>query len=230
MIDFHSHILPRLDDGSKSVEESLAMLSTLREQGIDTVLATPHFYADKESLETFLKRRNESVELLKSALPETAPNILIGAEVLYYPGIVRMEGLKKLCIEGTNLLLLEMPFSRWTEYTVREMIELASRGNMTLVLAHLDRYLSYQTKDTLRKIYSAGMLMQFNASFFLNMPTKRKALSMLKHGEINFVGSDCHNMTSRPPRIGEAYAAAEKKLGQDFLANFNEYGRAMLKI
>ena len=53
MIDWHSHVLPALDDGSRSVDESLALLKMLSEQGVDTVIATPHFYADRESLSSF---------------------------------------------------------------------------------------------------------------------------------------------------------------------------------
>ena len=55
MIDWHSHVLPALDDGSRSVDESLALLRMLSEQGVDTVIATPHFYADRESLSSFLE-------------------------------------------------------------------------------------------------------------------------------------------------------------------------------
>ena len=60
MIDWHSHILPGMDDGSKDPEESIAMLDMLEQQGIDTVIATPHFYANEETTEEFLGRRKVS--------------------------------------------------------------------------------------------------------------------------------------------------------------------------
>ena len=127
MIDWHSHILPKLDDGSKNLDEALELLRILSEQGVNTVIATPHFYANDESLERFLERREESYKSLCEALPENSPKLLLGAEVCYYPGISRLDGLEKLCIEGTRLLLLEMPFEHWTEHTIREVRELAAQ-------------------------------------------------------------------------------------------------------
>ena len=67
MIDWHSHILPGIDDGSGSIEESLALLKMQREQGADTVIATPHFFADDETVDEFLARRQESLDSLLSA-------------------------------------------------------------------------------------------------------------------------------------------------------------------
>ena len=81
MIDFHSHFLPGMDDGSKSVQESLKMLSLARDSGVNQIVATPHFYASKESPEHFLRRRESSWETLKEALPDDAPQIWLGAEV-----------------------------------------------------------------------------------------------------------------------------------------------------
>ena len=97
MIDFHSHILPGIDDGSKSVEMSLQMLRLLKAQGIDTVAATSHFYATQRSPQRFLFRRQEAWDKLRTALDADAPRILLGAEVLYFPGISHMEELPELC-------------------------------------------------------------------------------------------------------------------------------------
>ncbi len=230
MIDFHSHILPAMDDGSKSIRESFALLSMLAEQGVKTVVATPHFYADEEeSVDAFLARRAECLQRISEHLPENAPQIRLGAEVRYYPGISRMTDLKRLCLEGTNLLLLEMPFSRWTGYTVKEVLEIASSGRYTLALAHIDRYLKMQDKETFDKFYDAGILMQVNASFFNTFSTKHKALTMLWKGKIQMLGSDCHNLAHRPPKIGDAFRVIEKKFGKDFLADFDDYNQTLLE-
>ena len=117
MIDWHSHILPEMDDGSKNVEESLCLMKMLAEQGVDTVIATPHFYANDESVDSFLERRAVSYEKLQTQLSDSLPEVLLGAEVSYYPGISRMADLKRLKIEKTQLLLLEMPMSKWKEYS-----------------------------------------------------------------------------------------------------------------
>lgn len=70
-IDFHTHILPGIDDGSRNVEMSLRMLAAQREQQVDEIVATPHFYAQKDSVEEFLLRRQCSYEKLKTKMAET---------------------------------------------------------------------------------------------------------------------------------------------------------------
>ncbi len=228
MIDWHSHILPAMDDGSRDVEESLSMLKALAEQGVDHVVATPHFYAGDEMVSSFLERRERSATLLEASLTSSLPHLVYGAEVRYYSGISRMEDLSLLQIGKSKLFLLEMDMTSWTEYTVRELTELAGFGNLTVVLAHIERYLAFQSPRVWERLYECGILMQVNASFFKGFANRHKALKMLDREEIHFIGSDCHNMTTRPPQIGEAYGLIEKKLGKDFISELNEYGRYML--
>lgn len=228
MIDWHSHVLPSMDDGSRDVEESLSLLQMLSEQGVHTVIATPHYYANDESVNDFLDRRKSAFDLLCKQTLHDSQKILLGAEVRYYQGISRMAELKRLCIEGSKLLLLEMPFSKWTEYTVRELVELAGSKDLTVVLAHIERYMKLQLSGTWERLRESGVLMQVNATFFTEFGTRRKALSLLENGGIQFLGSDCHNMTSRPPCIGRAFEIIEKRHGTNFLCQMNEYGYAML--
>lgn len=228
MVDFHSHILPKIDDGSRSVQESLELLKMLSEQGVETVVATPHFFADRESVDDFLLRRQVAYNELCSELPQGMPEILLGAEVKYYSGIARMENLKKLCIGNSNLLLLEMPMSQWTEYTLKELFELSASRGIILVLAHIERYMSLQSSDVLGRLLDSGILMQVNATFFTEFRTRRRALSMLRKNSIHFLGSDCHRILTRPPYIGDAVKAIEKKMGKEFVALMTEYASNML--
>ena len=166
MIDWHSHVLPLMDDGSKSVDESLSILKMQTEQGVNTVIATPHFYANDESVDSFLERRKESYEKLLASFDEESPKILLGAEVAYYSGISRLENLSSLCIEGTRLLLLEMPFSKWTDYVIKEICELALQGRVVIILAHIERYLGLQGIKVFEELLEYGVIMQVNANFF----------------------------------------------------------------
>ncbi len=228
MIDWHSHILPETDDGSHNTAESVSLVNMQKQQGIETVIATPHFYANDETVDSFLDRRKNAYERLKAEFPEGSPEIVLGAEVRYYQGISRMDGLKSLRTEGSNLLLLEMPMTNWTEYMVRELIEMSTRSSTKTVLAHVERYLALQGQSTWNRILESGILMQSNASFFTSLATKRKALALLKEGRIHFIGSDCHNLTSRPPQIGKAYEIIRNKLGEEFIQQMNEYGYSLL--
>ena len=228
MIDWHSHVLPALDDGSKDVAESVSMLKALASQGVSAVIATPHFYANDESVDSFIERREKSYMALKKSLPEGAIDVLLGAEVRYYQGISRLEDLKRLRIEGSKLLLLEMPMSAWTEYMVRELVELSGKGGFKVVLAHVERYMNLQSADVWDRISESGILKQVNATFFTSFLSKRKALSLLKHGEIDFIGTDCHNMTTRSPQICKAFENIEKKLGGEYISKMNEHGYSLL--
>ena len=227
MIDWHSHILPGLDDGSKDAAESIAMLQMQAAQGVETVVATPHFYANDETVASFVERRGKALEALKEQLPENAPRILLGAEVRYYQGISRLEDLKALRLEGSKLLLLEMPMSVWTETMVRELVELSGKSGVRIVLAHVERYLKLQKQSVWDRIVDSGIMMQSNASFFTSFASKRKAISLLEAGLIQFLGSDCHNTTSRPPELGKAFEVIRKKLGNDYLDQMKQYGYSL---
>lgn len=199
MIDFHTHILPGVDDGSKNVQMSLDMLREEYRQGIETVLLTPHFYAGENSPQRFLERRAAAWRELSTYLDGDGPRMYLGAEVQYFDGISSVEDIRDLCIEGTNMLLVEMPFCHWSSRVVDEVLELSADG-IQVVLAHIERYLDMQSADVWEYLRESGIWMQCNISFFNNWKTRRKAMKMLSKGQIQFLGSDCHNMTSRCPK------------------------------
>ena len=228
MIDWHSHILPGIDDGSGSVEESLLMLKLLREQGAETVIATPHFYADADSVDSFIAKRQKAFEALSVSLNGEHPEVLLGAEVCYYPGISKLTDLKRLCIQGTDLLLIEMPVARWTQHTVNEIIELACSGSVVVVIAHVDRYLEFQSASVISKMCDIGIIMQLNSGFFDNFFNRRKAFKLLENGIVRIIGSDCHNLSSRKPSLDRAFMYIQKKFGNDFISMLDEYGYTAL--
>lgn len=215
MIDFHCHLLPDMDDGSSSVEESLQILTSLSQQNVEKVVATPHFIANNESVDEFLYRRKNSYESLKPKLHKGLPEIRLGAEVEFYNGISNLEGLKKLCAENTDILLLEMPNEKWTQYTVAELFRLVSDGSIRIMLAHIERCLFLQDRDVVEYLLDNDVIMQSNASYFINTFTKRKACKRLSEHTIHVLGSDSHNMTTRPPKIKEAVDFIRKKLGNE---------------
>ncbi|MBE6620214.1 MAG: capsular polysaccharide biosynthesis protein [Ruminococcaceae bacterium] len=227
MLDFHTHILPGVDDGSQGVDESMQMLERMQGQGIETVVATPHFYANDESVDDFLARREAALRSLEER-PEGGPDIVLGAEVRYYEGISRMPDLNKLRIRNSRLLLLEMPFRPWTEYAVKEVIDIACQGRITPVLAHVERYLFLQKKGVAARLLESGVLFQANSSFLTGWRGRRQAMNMIRKGQIHFIGSDCHNLTDRPPNAAEAFSLIEKKLGKPFATAMIEYERELL--
>lgn len=230
MIDFHSHILPAMDDGSKNTEESIAMLDSLKQQGVKRVVATPHFNANDDSVDSFLNRRRKSFDKLRAALDGGYPEIVLGAEVRYYEGISKLERLNDLCVQGTRLLLVEMPSGRWTEYALNELLNLSSQGRLMLVLAHIERYMNYQSADVFDKLLANDVMMQVNADFVTGFFTKRKAIKLFKNERLHFLGSDCHNMTTRPPVLADAYEVIGKKIGKKFVDDLIDYENEMFLL
>lgn len=228
MIDFHSHILPGVDDGSKSSQESLSLLRMLKQQGIDTVVATPHYYAGNELPKTFVDRRQKALAQLQNENLEGLPEIFLGAEIEYYEGISKLNNLELLSFGPNRLLLVEMPMCKWSEMAIKELNTLSHIKGYTVVLAHIERYLKYQPSKTWSRLRELGILMQVNASFFNGFFTRRKALSMLYKGEINVIGSDCHNLVSRSPKIGKCYEIIKSKAGRRFFSDFTEYNKSLL--
>lgn len=217
MTDFHSHVLPGIDDGSESVAMSLQMLEMWQKQQIQRVCATPHFVAERTTPERFLRRRDAAfAELQEARKGEELPQLLLGAEVRFFDGIGSSEELPRLCLEGTKLLLLEMPFAVWTERMLGEVAEIRRRG-LIPVAAHLERYLSFNSKKTISRFMDMDILIQCNAEFFMSRRTERKALAMLRDKRIHFIGSDAHGFDSRAPNMGAALAIIEEKLGPEAL-------------
>ncbi len=226
MIDWHTHVLPNIDDGSKSVEESLSLLQMLKNQGIQTVVATPHFLPQRHSVNEFLEKREQAYALLQPHLSKELPIIKLGAEVAYYEGISRLEGLNFLRIQGSKILLLEMPYKDWTEYAVNEVLSLAHFGNVIPMIAHVERSLTKRNVLAVKRLALEGVLFQTNASYVLQ--NKTKAVRLFKNKMVHIIGSDCHNLIYRAPNIGEAYAWLEKKLGLSFCRSLHNVGRSLL--
>lgn len=221
MIDTHSHILPLMDDGSASVEESIEMLRLSRQQGVTLVFATPHFSAVKESPASFLARRQAAAAQLKPD-PQTMPQLRLGAEVAYFGGMSRCQELKELCMEGTNLLLVEMPFAPWTDRMIEEVCTIRQQLGLQPVLAHIERYARGSQMGRYRDRLLEEVLFQSNAEYFLHLRTKGKALRQLRAGQIHMLGSDAHNLSSRPPKLGDAAKIIREKLGEVYLEEMDE--------
>ncbi len=229
MIDFHSHILPSIDDGSKSIEESIELLKLLKLQGVNTVVATPHFYAERETVTQFLERRNKAYGELKTFLTEDMPNVLLGAEVKFYEGISHLEHLEQLYIEKSDLLLLEMPFSKWSEYTVKELMRFLCLGNTRVILAHIERYLPFQKDEVLHSLIENGAIMQANASFFIRLTTRKKAMRLLNERFIHILGSDCHNLTDRAPKMDKALERISKETDDIFIEQMKDFSKSLFR-
>lgn len=198
-VDFHTHILPGIDDGSKSSLQSIEMLRLEAKQGVTDVVLTSHFYAAQNNVQQFLKSRDHALNKMTACWEPGLPNIHLGAEVQYFEGISVTEEIVDLRIDGTKLLLLEMPFSRWSDRVIQDILALNEREDIQILLAHVDRYLSFQDPCIWPYLVDHGVLMQANASFFRGFFNRRRAVKMVQQRLIHVLGTDCHSLNNRAP-------------------------------
>lgn len=234
MIDIHSHILPQMDDGSESVDMSIKMLKKSAEYKTDIQIFTPHFYATRHRIDSFLEKRANSYNALKESLNknsiENCPQILLGAEVAYFEGISNADSIKKLTIENTNSLLLEMPFDQWTGKEFDDIENLVFNQNLNVIIAHLDRYLSIRkNKDKIAYLLEMPVTIQLNASSFFDWKISKKLLKLVDSQNNIVLGSDCHDMVKRPPNLNEARSKILAKLGQNALDDIDKTALEIIK-
>ena len=198
-LDYHAHILPGCDHGSDSVETSRKQLAMAAAAGVRAVCATPHFYPHKESIPSFLQRREASARLLRENLTADALQLQLGAEVLICDGMERLDGLSRLCRGETNELLLEMPFYQWSESIWDTLYALCERRDIEIVLAHAERY----PPEAIEQLIRDNVALQLNSECLTRPLHRKRYLTWIKNGSVKYLGSDIH-------MLGNGYRDFEK--------------------
>ena len=190
-IDFHAHILPEMDHGCDNLAMSLKQLKLAADQQIDMIIATSHFYPHIENVKEFLSRRKDAYDRLNAARVGSYPSIKLGAEVLICNRIDQMEGIKDLCIENSNVLLIEMPLKKhWDQNLIDTLLRLRDDHGLEVIIAHGERYLEKEMK----KLLEEGFLIQLNVSSTANMFLSLFVKKCIKQDYVAALGSDIHGL------------------------------------
>ncbi len=208
--DLHAHILPCADHGSDSLDMSLRQMALINNAGVNTVVATPHFYPNLHTVDEFVSAVSSAADELISASPMPRPELCIGAEVLYTDGIDSMDGLSKLCIRGTDILLLELPLADLDKSVIYSVKRLT--GEYRVVLAHIDRYMTL-FPDIIDTLLSLGAVAQINSSALFCRTVKRRLMPYISDGRVVAIGSDLHTVDKRSYT---KFSKARSKLGDEF--------------
>ena len=204
-------------------------LKNAASDGIDTVVSTSHIYIAEESdIDDFIERRSSAYEVLKRAMKEDGgafPNIRLGCEVHLKPHISNYDSVKKLAIEGTDYILLEMPYSGWSQAHYEAIYDISVMG-LRPVMAHIERFLHH--KADFHHIKSVGPLFQVNADSFLHKPLRKALLELFYEGYIHVLGSDMHNLDERKNNLKEAYDIISSRFGQAFADYTENNAKAVL--
>ena len=205
MVDFHSHILPYADHGSSSLDVSIEQLKLAKEHGVSRIVLTPHYYPHRENPDKFLSRREKCYALLLRALSSELPEVRLGAEVLICDNIEDIPMLDQLCIGESNVLLLELPFTDFSDSHVSSVKYLKAQG-YNVVLAHADRY----DPDNIERLIAVGAKIQLNADSLDVLFVKKHIKRWLQSGVVYAIGSDIHGADKKAYKH---FVSAVKKLG-----------------
>ncbi|HEM3143877.1 tyrosine protein phosphatase [Streptococcus suis] len=224
MIDIHSHIIFGVDDGPKTIEESLSLISEAYRQGVRYIVATSH--RRKGMFETPEKIIMINFLQLKEAVAEVYPEIRLcyGAELYYSKDILsKLEKKKVPTLNGSRYILLEFSTNTpWKE--IQEAVNEMTLLGLTPVLAHIERYdaLAFQS-ERVEELIDKGCYTQVNSNHVLKPALigerakefKKRTRYFLEQDLVHCVASDMHNLYSRPPFMREAYQLVKKEYGED---------------
>lgn len=217
MIDIHTHLLPNFDDGARSAEESERLLGIIKAQGFTNVVLSSHFYTDRETTDMFCARYDKAYsDFVNNHFDGIKP--LRGAEISVGVNFFHLPPNERLLIEGTQYLLIELPFCDkmpdWVYYGIAKEL---TYGYIPII-AHVEKYPYFSVKMA-ERLKNAGALLQVNAGSLTDM-FYRRAIKLFKKNFVDFVASDTHNEDKRPPKFDSAFDILEKKFGQDYVDNF----------
>ncbi|HFI0131545.1 TPA: CpsB/CapC family capsule biosynthesis tyrosine phosphatase [Streptococcus suis] len=224
MIDIHSHIIFGVDDGPKTIEESLELIKLARSQGIRMIVATSH--RRKGMFETPEKVIASHFSQLKEAVKQSFPELRLcyGGELYYSKSLMeKLEKKKVPTINGSRYILLEFSMNTpWKE--IQKAVNEVSLLGLTPLIAHIERYDALAFDATrVEELIEKGCLTQVNSSHVLK-PTligdrskefKKRVQFFLENDLVHCVASDMHNTTTRPPFLKEAYAIVKEEYGED---------------
>lgn len=214
MIDIHSHLIPNVDDGSKSIGESIDVLKKLEKDGITDIILTPHVHsiATRANRQTQIKQ----FEVLKNVAKSENINInlYLGAEIMYLSHIDI--DYSKYTLNNSKYILIEFNSSYNTQ--IEDTTYNIIKHNFIPIIAHIERY-HYLTIDDIRRIKANGALIQVNSDALIGKrgrKEKKFIKQLLKYQLIDFIASDTHGY-KRPSKMKEAYKYLEKRIDNKYL-------------
>lgn len=192
LTDLHTHILPAVDDGAKSLDMALEMLRMQKESGVQRVMLTSHFVLQEETEESFLKYRRRAYKRLRHHWQEdTMPAVDLGAEVRYTPALMNVD-LREFTFGQRDYLLLELPNMGVPAY-LEKIVEEMLRQKITPILAHIERCAYFRAEpDRLKRLIEMGALAQVTARAINSKTDMRFAKACLKKGLAHVIASDLH--------------------------------------
>lgn len=221
-VDIHCHIVPEVDDGAMDMETALAMAKLAYEEGIRTIVATPHYHqgkmlCDEEELKS---RFEEFQECVRKLIPELT--ILYGRELyMTYDAIERLQQCREsLCMCSSRYVLAEFHTTVDFSYMMSLLRRLIFMGCLP-ILAHIERYeCLYGHEERVAELKELSVVIQVNALSVIGQAgrgVQRFIKKLIKADLVDIIATDAHTMQRRAPRLKKTACYVEKKFGTDMM-------------
>lgn len=219
-IDIHSHILPGMDDGSRSAAQSLSMLRIACEQGIDLMIATPHNMPGK-GCPVVESVRESAARLAEQAAQEGLPvEIICGTEYYYREEVLELlEAGQGITLGDSDCVLVEFEPMVDRIYFRNALRDILGTGYRPVV-AHVERYGKVlEDISLLHDLKKMGILLQVNSLSVTGengRPTRRAVRKLLKDALVDFVATDAHSDGRRAPYLAKCAEVLRKKYDRSY--------------
>jgi protein-tyrosine phosphatase len=218
MIDTHLHILPGVDDGPETIQESIALAKALVQEGVQSAIATPHYndeFPHRSAAEIRERVHDLQQELDRHNIPL---RLFAGHEALINPGLVEdIQAGRLATLNGSRYLLLELWYGSWLPETEQVIFNLRA-FDIVPIIAHPERYRAIQQDpNRLAALLKQGVLTQLIAGSLAGTQgntARRTAETLLKKRLIHCIASDAHGLQKRVPNISRGMQHAEQLLGR----------------
>lgn len=219
MIDIHSHLIPNVDDGAKSPEETIELIKEAREAGITDIILTPHYIINsyEQNAETLILLKDKLQQIINSE--NIKVNLHIGMEVYITDKLVEiLKQNKILTLAGSKYLLMELPLNTNVQYLDMVIFKLIE-NNIIPIIAHPERYKFVQEDPSkVRELIESGCLIQSNIGSILGIygkKAKKTIKYLLKNDLINFIATDTHRKNTIYPLLEKGIKKIEKITGKE---------------
>ena len=196
MIDMHCHILYGIDDGCKTIEESIETIRNMKSVGFNTIVLTPHYIEDS----LFKANNNLKLERLEILKEDIDVNLFLGNEIFINESINELIINKEIrSINNTRYILIELPFNNQILNLDDYLYELKLKG-YKIIIAHPERYTYFKDNyEEARKLYDSGVLFQVNYGSIIGQygsSSLKLVKKLLKDDMVNFISTDIHKPSS----------------------------------
>ena len=224
-LDIHNHILPGVDDGAKTMEDTMELLKMEYENGVRTVIFTPHYIprSDVEKNKEKSKKTKEVFEKVKEECKNSFPDMkfYLGNELYYKSGIMQELDEKRANTIGNSDYILTEFDTNISYMDLKKAVQQYLLKGYQPILAHVERYhCLYNHFDRMEEIKNMGSLMQMNTENFLGglfSQNRKICTKAVAEGYIDFLGTDSHDTKMRKPEMEKAIKYLKKKISQSVL-------------